>query len=106
MPQNLGQLRERGMHGQQWLRQEDQERRRAEGPVQRQGAARLMSNQDSPLRTAYERLMDLHLKVLLQHGGAVAGGVALAITEVAALLPDDEKQPVLVQWPEDSPANQ
>lgn len=102
-PEIWGQLRERGTHGQQRSGKEDPERREAEGPVQRQGTAILVSGEKSPLQQAYMRLLDLHTVSLLKHGPEVSQGVALAIKEVLTLMPDAEKAAALEMWAEGVP---
>jgi hypothetical protein len=44
---------------------------------------------DDKISSLYKRLCDMHMGVMLTHGGQVAAGLALAIKEVHDLLPKD-----------------
>lgn len=59
-----------------------------------------MTSPASPLQTAYHKLLQLHHDTLLNHGGQVALGVALAVKEIAGMMPDDQRTPALIQWAE------
>jgi hypothetical protein len=59
--------------------------------------------ENARLQALYKRLCDMHMDTLLLHGSQVAQGLALAIKEVHALLPDAGDSPFVSEnTPEES----
>lgn len=52
------------------------------------------------LQRAYQKLLDLHMGALLQHGPGVAAGLALAIGVIHDMLPDQALSATLAEWAE------
>lgn len=58
------------------------------------------------LQLVYQKLLDLHMGMLLQNGPDAAGGLAKAIGVVHGMLPGEAMQEALVEWAERTPGEQ
>jgi hypothetical protein len=56
------------------------------------------------LQKLYQRLLNLHMGTLLTHGADVAGGLALGVREVHAMLPNAVAGEAVAEWAESTAA--
>lgn len=58
------------------------------------------------LQRAYQKLLDMHMGALLQHGPGVAAGLALGIGVIHKMIPDQAANEALIEWAERVPGEQ